>query len=81
MKSTAFLVAVLAVLASGCLAGKAGFIRANGPERAAFEFKCKEELQLTEINGSTVGVEGCGQSAVYKLVQTSQNGWDWIRDG
>ena len=73
---------VLAVVTLGaCATGKAGFLRLDGPKRAAFETKCSEaELKVVEINGTTVGVEGCGQSSVYKLVQTSQNGWDWMRD-
>ena len=75
------LISVSLLLLSGCLAGRAGFVRVNGPQRAAFEMKCPEDqLKVVEINSNTVGVEGCGQNVVYKLVQTSQSAYDWVRD-
>jgi hypothetical protein len=54
----------------------------QGDQRAAFELKCPaEQLKIVQINGSTVGVEGCNQSVIYKLVPTSQGGgFDWVRD-
>lgn len=60
---------------SSCITlGRQGFIEREGTRRAAFEMKCGED-QLT-----TVGVEGCGQSVVYKWVQTSQYGYEWVRN-
>lgn len=75
-------IAGLLLLASSCVHGREGFVKADGVKRAAFELSCSEDaLTITEINGSTIGVEGCGKKAVYKLVQTnSGGGMDWIRD-
>jgi hypothetical protein len=72
---------VFFVGSTGCLWGRDGFIRADGDQRAAFELKCpREQLKIVEMNESTVGVEGCGTSAVYKLVQTGRGVSDWVRN-
>jgi hypothetical protein len=70
------------LLAASCVHGREGFIKTDGAKRAAFELSCNEDaLTITEINSNTIGVEGCGKKAVYKLVQTnSGGGMDWIRD-
>lgn len=48
-------------------------------KRAAFELRCPEEqLVLTDLGDSTVGVAGCGQSTVY--VHDQQAG-TWLNDG
>lgn len=73
---------VVLLLTSACMHGREGFVRADGAKRAAFEMKCDQaSLKIVEINSNTIGVEGCGQSVVYKLVQTtSGGGMDWVRD-
>lgn len=67
---------------SSCITlGRQGFIERDGTRRAAFEMKCGEgQLNVVEIDPTTVGVEGCGQSVVYKWVQTSQYGYEWVRN-
>lgn len=70
------------LLTASCVHGREGFVNTDGAKRAAFELSCNEDaLTITEINSNTIGVEGCGKKAVYKLVQTnSGGGLDWIRD-
>ena len=56
-----FLLAVI-VGSLGCNFSSMGPLR----ERASFDFKCpKEQLALTELPNSQVGVEGCGNRGVY----------------
>ncbi len=70
------------VLLSSCVHGREGFVRLDGLKRASYEMNCPvESLSTTEINSTTVGVEGCGKKVVYKLVQTAAAGsMDWVRD-
>lgn len=70
------------LLTASCVHGRVGFVNSDGAKRAAFELSCTEDaLTITEINSTTIGVEGCGKKAVYKLVQTNTGGGlDWIRD-
>jgi hypothetical protein len=75
------LLVVFAVALQGCPLGRGGFLRSQGDVRASFEMKCpRAQLKIIEINSTTVGVEGCGQSYVYKFVETGRNMTDWIRD-
>lgn len=72
---------VLAVFcASGCVFGRQGFFNFDGHTRAAFEMGCAlEQLDIVEINSTTVGVAGCGQRIIYKQV-TRRDRFDWVRD-
>jgi hypothetical protein len=71
------------LLLAGCVEslGRDGFLRRSGDTRAAFELKCPlDRLTLVEINDRTMGVEGCGQRAVYTLRATGRYHSDWLRD-
>jgi hypothetical protein len=40
--------------------------RAQGLDRAAFEFDCpKSQIEVVEVGSQQVGVTGCGKKAVY----------------
>lgn len=75
-------VVVLGTLA-GCTHGREGFIRYDGLKRATFDLDCPmEQLEVTEINGRTVGVAGCDRKTVYKLVFSGKDTafGEWIRN-
>lgn len=75
-------VLVGALLACGVHQPVRGSFEQNGLDRAAYELGCpRSKLQLHGLNtpldqlvelGSQIGVEGCGQRAVYVFTQT---GW------
>jgi hypothetical protein len=53
---------------------------ANGPEdvlraRAASDFKCTpDEVNVTEIAGTTYRAKGCGENSIYDCAMTSAHG-------
>ena len=76
MKVIKILPALLLFSLLGCATTPLDNFKQSGLSRAAFDLKCPESsLRIKQINGSTsylgtspvgtVGVEGCGKSAVY----------------
>jgi len=46
-------------------------------DRAAFEMNCpKDQMTVVPLDSATVGVQGCGQRGVYKVVR----GAGWVLD-
>ena len=58
---------LLVGLAVGCtFTGTQKHFQQTGLERAAFDLNCPaDQLQVQDLGGSQIGVEGCGQRAVY----------------
>jgi hypothetical protein len=61
------------VAATSCVvAGTVGDFKASALDRAAFEMSCaKEQIEVTQLADSTVGVAGCGKKLVYYRVPNS----------
>jgi hypothetical protein len=71
-------IVVLSALALSLLAcvrphTREGFMQPDdgGITRAAFELSCPaEQLQVVDLGGQTMGVNGCGRRAIYSYVVT-----------
>ncbi|MBI5548004.1 MAG: hypothetical protein HY901_29330 [Deltaproteobacteria bacterium] len=79
--------AVASINLSGCVATVAESFRQNGARRAAFDLQCPaSELKLVAlgkrlddpgVDGSEIGVQGCGRQAVY-VKMFAPGGGPWI---
>ena len=67
------------LLLAGCVTtGRTGFMTDHGTQRASFEVKCPvEQLEVVEIDATTMGVAGCGKQWTYRMMNSA---WKLVPD-